>query len=275
MMINPTLVYEEPTSSSSLIFKSSIDKIVKAASETGWLLQPISNKDFSNLGSLSYVPTFVYGSIQFVKSIRIPLNPGIIGYNGYEAMTHLMGLPRTLLFNKTGMVTSWNDLNNNFDYFSNLYGNRIFVRPKQGSKVFAGQVMSKYELDLIHASTGVIGSTEIFIDVERHIDNEIRVFVIDGKVVSCSPYLGSLDNEYVRNTADIQTAIEFVEAILPQINTTIEMEKAFVIDIAIVANSASILEINSISSSGVYEANCNDITTALRSFVLKEFMEGL
>ena len=150
----------------------------------------------------------------------------------------------------------------------------VFLRPVLDDKAFAGTVLSKSDFDgwLLKNSdteesefTPLHRNTSIAVAPAKNIQQEYRLFCVEGEVVTGSLY--KQDGKELRK--------EFDELESPEVsrfaNSMIEKWRpavAFVIDIAVTIMGPKIIEINSINSAGFYEANPQQIVMAIEELNL-------
>lgn len=142
-------------------------------------------------------------------------------------------------------------------------GEEKFIRPCRDSKSFTGKLFTENQwFDL--AGFHEIDKTEIFnedttiqIASPKDIQKEIRLWVVDGKVVTGSQYkLGTLilsDEKYEKDAEDF--AEEMIKLFQPA--------RAFVMDVCLTNGKWKIVEINCINASGFYKANAQKLLVAL------------
>lgn len=145
---------------------------------------------------------------------------------------------------------------------------RIFVRPVNDGKSFAGMTTTWHELyaweQQLHeigykdnSNTTITADDYIVISEEKKIQSEYRFFVVDGEVITGSQYkLG--DRVIYSNKVDKEVyhyAQRMVNIWVPN--------RAFAIDICRANDRFYVLEINSINSAGFYHCDMGKLIHAL------------
>ncbi|MFA5722725.1 MAG: ATP-grasp domain-containing protein [Candidatus Pacearchaeota archaeon] len=139
-----------------------------------------------------------------------------------------------------------------------------FIRPCLDSKIFTGSVFNKEEWEAkkkVIFSKGYVTSatpdTLIQIANTKVITQEVRVWVVDGKIVTQSTYRrGSF--KYYDNIVDTD-ALEFAQRMID----IFQLSKSFVIDVCLTSSGWKIVECGSISCAGFYDADMQRIVFAL------------
>lgn len=279
MTNKPLLIYEAPTINSSDTFVASTYSIVEAAKALKWNIfaaSRVKNKVAIDEDLETHLhPCFVYGSIQFIKALNLEnIYPGVFGFFEDDFST-LFKLPRNLIFNETSILTTWADLYFNYKFFFNQMfdSEKLFIRPNKPFKVFSGQTISPIELldQSFYNSCGVVDETIIVVDKPREIKQEIRCFVVNNKVVETTFYNGNVNEIKIHNPEYNGIAKEFVENVLES-NPKFKLPSCSVVDIAFNSDDIpKVLEINSISSSGIYGANALTILSAMEPVIIKRY----
>lgn len=145
---------------------------------------------------------------------------------------------------------------------------KIFVRPVEDSKSFAGKVFSREEFvdwrDTIVKMTDadiLNKDTEIIISTPVKIYNETRCFVVNGKIVTASKY--KVGNTVMMSDDVDPLVIEFATECIK----AWQPDAAFVIDIADTPKGYKIVEVNNFNSSGFYACDTAKIIDAVENFV--------
>lgn len=144
----------------------------------------------------------------------------------------------------------------------------FFARPCQDTKLFTGQCFSKdawrdfAKWHLTNSTTSfteINESTPIQVSKMKVINQEIRFFIIDGKIVTASQYVMNERTIYAENHD------EDVHAFVNDMIKIYQPAEAFVMDIAVTPNGLKIVEINCINCSGLYHCNVQKIVMALEN----------
>lgn len=143
----------------------------------------------------------------------------------------------------------------------------FFARPTKDSKVFAGQIFSQdawkeytkicNESDTVNVITE---ETKILISRLKHIQQEVRCWVIGGKVVTASSY--KIGNRVIyANYDDESFFVDFAQKMVDKY----QVADAFVIDVCLSNDELKIVEVNNINSAGFYACNMEKLISALES----------
>lgn len=141
----------------------------------------------------------------------------------------------------------------------------FFARPTKDSKVFSGQCFTPdtwnnwvKETEDSNVKQRLTMETRILVAPFKDIQQEIRCWIVDGKVVTMSQYkIGA--RVVLQNQDNNEEAFIFA-------NKMIKMycpARAFVLDICLVNNDYKIVEINCINCSGFYDGNMGMLIDAL------------
>jgi hypothetical protein len=184
--------------------------------------------------------------------------------------------------------------NHNFEVYSKKYGlenllngdgyiinftdkiplkdDSFFVRPTKDTKVFPGQVYQKDEWEWYvshcvenNTQNIITDETKVLISKLKHIQQEVRCWVVGGKVVTASRYkLGS--NPDFKNYDDESFYVDFAQKMVD----IYQPARAFVLDVCLSNDELKIVEVNNINSSGFYHADLSKLLLALEN----EFNRG-
>lgn len=150
------------------------------------------------------------------------------------------------------------------------HGNRksgnVFIRPNSGAKPFSGGLLDREEsLEHFLANNVAFPEELVIIAREQSPIEEYRLIVCDKEIVGASRYHknGLLDTE--------EGAPKEVLAYGRKVVRTWQPEACFVIDITY--PGPRLVEINSFSCSGFYEANLSKVVEAASRVALKEWKE--
>lgn len=168
------------------------------------------------------------------------------------------------MLNADGVVMTVNDpLPSNYEMF--------FARPTKDTKSFSGQVFMDYswnewvdeirKLKKRELSKSMLNlETKVLLAPLKEIQQEVRCWVVNGKVVSASRYkLGSrvLYQNYDDETFFTSFAQKMVDIYQPA--------KAFVLDICLSNDELKIVEINCINCSGFYHCDVQKLIEAIET----------
>jgi len=142
----------------------------------------------------------------------------------------------------------------------------MFVRPVHDSKVFTGRVFSADEFSAWQAQVKALGDdadtslrpeTLIQVTAPKKIHQEVRCWVVQGRVVTASLYRVGGEVRY----SDVvePRLIAFAD----QLAAIWSPEKAFCLDVCTTPDGLRIVEINTINSAGFYAADVQKLVMAL------------
>ena len=143
--------------------------------------------------------------------------------------------------------------------------NEFFARPTMDAKIFSGTIFSrdnwnKYvaEASANDAVEHITSVTKIMISSLKNIQQEIRCWVVAGKVVTISQYKLGCVVSY-KNLDHDQEAWDFAQKMVDMYQPA----RAFVIDICRTSEGFKIVEINCINGCGFYDMNSQKLLMAL------------
>jgi hypothetical protein len=138
-----------------------------------------------------------------------------------------------------------------------------FIRPCLDSKVFTGKVFDKEDWlpfrDRLFKgdSTSLTEHTKIQVAVPKKLTQEVRFWVVDGKIITQSTYRRGCFLFYDSNVDP--DAIEYAQKMVD----IFQLAKTFVIDIALTPDGWKIIECGSTSCAGFYDADMQKLVMAL------------
>ena len=199
---------------------------------------------------------FVFGSLKLARlSKTFGWNPGalITPNHDYEVYSQYY---KDNLLNYDSRIVKVTD---NFEWLEEDQ----FIRPTLDSKIFTGKVFNKQEWEktlhimLSNDKSSITPDTLIQVATPKVITQEVRCWVIDGKIVTQSTYRrGSF--LYYSEVVD-QDAIDFAQSMV----NIFELAKTFVIDVALTNNGWKVIECGSTSCAGFYDADMQKIVMGL------------
>ena len=147
----------------------------------------------------------------------------------------------------------------------------FFIRPCEDSKTFAGQVTDWDDFQewqhkviaLRETYTSLDANTMVTYSPVRQIFNEVRFFVVDGKIVGKSLY--KLGSRVTYSDIVDDDAVAFAQSMIDRWQPA----RAFVIDTALTDEGHKVVEINCINSAGFYAIDVMSFIIAI------EEMDGL
>jgi len=223
-----------------------------------------------------------HGSLQHgVQLSHLPIYPGtFMTIENYECYKYY-GYYGNLLLNEDYMMMGLNDVLRNkekiFSYFDQYrhQHNKIFIRPSDGFKSFAGQLLSYENFEqefnvLIQSYGGIDMDSIVLISGLQNILEEYRFVIIDGKVISGTTYfdsenVGTLNPHYDKICKD-EKAIQFANSVVQYY----QPDKAFTIDVCKVGDEYKLLEIGSFNCASMYGNDYDAIVKATNELAIKE-----
>ena len=200
---------------------------------------------------------FVFGSLKLARlSKKYGWNPGALVTENHDYEVYSKYYKENLLNYDSRIVKFGEDFEWKYD--------RHFIRPCLDSKVFTGKVFNKEEwpdfkkraLDPGMVTT-LTEDTLIQVAVPKCITQEVRCWVVDGKIVTQSTYRRGSFLVY-DNVVD-QDAIDFAQKMVD----IFQLAKVFVIDVCLTPDGWKIVECGSVSCAGFYDADMQKIVMAL------------
>lgn len=214
----------------------------------------------------------VYGSIQFVNRVvkEVNLYPSsYYDHTRFHLMNYMSEYSPSMFLNKDGFFVSYIWLYKRLSYYQSILGKKIFVRPNSPKKLFTGLVVESLDdLDMLYKSSSVSKNTMVFISSAKHLEKEIRYFIVDGKVVSHSQY--HKDHEICITEEDDTECRNLAQKVA---DSTEEFHNTFVCDIGVWNGFPYVVELNCINTSGWYLGDINAIMGALNEKIIKDYNE--
>lgn len=214
----------------------------------------IAGQDVFVRGSTEFCETFDRHFGECVETV-CPLLIGDFMYTKYAKGN------TDILLNGEFFVTPWWYLYKNTEVFFGAFGERLFIRPDSGKKIFTGTTFGVkfYPIELAAIktipNTSITDDTFVIVSSEKEITYEYRLIVDKGKIVSYSHYDGY---EPPANQVPVGKFEELVESFkFPQ--------ETYVLDIALSKGKCKIVEANSLSSSGWYNCDFGKIVDMIMS----------
>jgi len=192
---------------------------------------------------------FPFGSIKMARlSQKYEWIPGSQMNDNHDYMVYKDYYKDNLL-NYDSKIIKFGDT----DFFSK---ERFFARPTKDTKVFNGQEfdMGEWEKFRTHAltnghSTLLDEDTDVQISSIKKIQKEIRFWIINGEIITASQY--RLGNRLVLDSNVEKEAYTFCNKMIK----LFELNKGFVMDLALTENGWKIIECGCINCAGFYEAD--------------------
>jgi len=188
---------------------------------------------------------FAFGSSKLARlATKLDWNPGSFfgGNHDYEVYGPVYG---NLMLNHGCLIQ------NVLDPIKWYSGESKFIRPTKDSKVFNGGIYSKIKWDdLISRLSTLNHDINIQINKVKPIYKEVRIWVVNGKIVTSSHY--KIGNNVMWIGDVDSSAIDFANSVL---RVWSDLAPAFVIDLALTPYNWKIVEINCINCSAFYASD--------------------
>lgn len=215
-----------------------------------------------------------YGSIPFVEQYTKGRNftPGAyLQKKNLECTGYIPNIPSNFLLNEDHVFATFGDFARRKDFFYNLFNTDcLFIRPNCGLKTFSGLPIHindfDHELNSLNQLTSVTDSTLILISSCKPIRKEYRYFIGNRNILSSSLY--KENDELSIKKEQNSDADNLMNEIIRQ---TWQPDIVYVCDIGIVHNEPKIIEFNSFSCSGFYDADIEKILSSVSEIALLEY----
>ena len=196
---------------------------------------------------------FVFGSLKLARlSTKYGWKPGALITKNHDYEVYSKHYKENLLNYDSRVVNLKDDFEWEYD--------QQFLRPCLDTKTFTGRVFEKEEWIslrnrmLDHPDTFTIhDDTKIQVAMPKKITQEIRFWVVDGKITTQSTYRRGSFLAY-DNIVD-QDAIDFAQKMVD----LFQLAPAFVLDLALTPSGWKIIECGSVSCAGFYDADMQKI----------------
>lgn len=160
----------------------------------------------------------------------------------------------------------------NYDSKIQRFSDRIdldlfFCRPTEDTKTFKGRIYDRYEWNEFYQymtknghTTTLNADTPIQVSSVKEIYQEIRCFIIGGKVITASYY--RIGNQLVYKECVDGEIIDFAN----KMAAIFCLSDGFVMDIAVTANGLKIVECGCLNCAGFYKANLQTLLVAIEDY---------
>ena len=213
---------------------------------------------------------FVFGSLKLARlSKNYDWFPGALVTENHDYEVYSKHYKENLL-NYDSIIVKFSE---DFEWIYDQH----FIRPCLDSKVFTGKVFNEEDWPEYRErmltnghTTSLTKDTLIQVATPKKITQEVRCWIINGKVVTQSTYRRGSFLVY-DNIVD-QDAIDFAQSMVD----IFQLAKAFTIDVCLTEKGWKIVEAGSISAAGFYDADMQKIIMALEDcFNKKEWVNGI
>ncbi|MFA5489577.1 MAG: ATP-grasp domain-containing protein [Candidimonas sp.] len=204
---------------------------------------------------------FLHGSIQFIESAKHTFCTNI--EDGYFDFATIHSYYQSNMVSKTYKIVKYDSFIKNRQNLEEEFGPDLFVKPLLPTKAITGCVLpSGIPLDHHHYSrfrrwTRLDDSIELIVSKPRQIYDEYRMIVINGNIVAHSSY--RINQKFDMDGIVPQDAIDFAKNMIEKYSPC----KRFVIDVGCTDDGWKIVELNRFETSGLYNANLDNISDAM------------
>lgn len=204
---------------------------------------------------------FIFGSVRMSHlATQMDWYPGSFLNDNHDYEVYSKGYGLENMLNGDSKIMKFGDT---LDFSNGL----LFIRPTKDSKAFTGSVYNEFEwYDFVENSyenprvKTLTKDTTIQVCKVKNIQQEIRCWVVNGKVVTSSYYkLGNI--VYYAECFD-EEILRFAQEMVNKYQPA----DAFVIDVCLTENGLKIVEINCINHAGFYRMNMNKLINAVMEF---------
>jgi hypothetical protein len=200
-------------------------------------------------------PVVFYGSLNFAQQIKkqSAWYPGVYcDLDQLKCSSYYQKFNRHML-NSDYWMLPFGDLKNKMSQIRDCFGERVFIRPDSGFKVFTGKDVYIGDIpDFVKSNTTVSPNEICLVCSYRGISEEYRTIICDGEVVTGSRYMSNFKHDEGECPKEVLTfANNVVECV--------EFDEPYALDVAVTSNGMLILELNSFSCAGFYKCDLDEI----------------
>lgn len=260
----------------SAIEKMAIGKAVIGLRREGVRVIAVERNELVSLKEEPEGCWIAFGFIPFIREARRHLSHQPLAYFSedrfyYSRYAHK--LPKGVMLNEPGLFLPCKTLVGQAQAITDWFkGERVFIRPDSGSKVFTGVDVFLPELareihDLQSVSS-LTDDTMVFVAPYRLINAEYRVFIVNREVVSASQY--SFSGE---TSGDVGEDVLDLAGVIASHRWQIDV--AYSCDIAVTPNGLRVIELNAGSTSGFYACDAKKVISAMMESAWLEYQGEL
>jgi len=216
------------------------------------------------------------GSIQLALWVKRhkPWVPGVWLDPEKFKCTYFYSYLGDFLFNKGYEFTTIGEFKRKKEVYYNDMGidNCLFIRPDSGLKSFTGQIFQQenHDRDWLHFDNSTKAEDIIVLAMPTVIRAEYRFVIGQGEIIAASMY--QKDGKPQQLPGAPKDAHEAVADIVKVIEKDCPIAPMYVIDVAQDYNfNFKLLELNSFTSAGLYEADKKAVVDATNRIALEEF----
>lgn len=212
--------------------------------------------------------SFVFGSLQLIKRLKYLgyTNNYLCNLDNFRYTAYVKYFYQWML-NVPFTVIRYDEI---IQYSNELFlqfgiDNTIFIRPDDGDKPFTGTILNKEtlvkDLELLTVFETDYKDKLCIISYPQQYNlfNEYRIWIMNDKIITSSSY--RINGDYETESIVPQKIIDYVQNIL--YNTTWRPDRGFVIDVVEFNNKIHIVELNSFSCSGIYNADFDKLVRSI------------
>ncbi|MBB4866822.1 hypothetical protein HNP46_005729 [Pseudomonas nitritireducens] len=235
--------------------QSDLPEVLRAA---GIRFHLVESLDSCRVVADQDVPQVLYGAIKWVVDAnkQLSLIPGMY-YDDkrFNCSDYMRRLPLEIVANGDGVYMPFGDFRRRVDQVMNLFQvDELFLRPDGGSKTFTGFTITRenaaFEISSLDQLTGVVDGTMILVAPAKTISAEYRFWIVNRKVVTGSQYRVQGRDETSQHVDPACLTIAERVATLPY-----QPDVAYTCDVAMIGQTPMVIELNAMSTSGLYECD--------------------
>lgn len=227
-----------------------------------------NNKYLVDYTNVKDGPTVFYGPIQFVRKMlkETQYYPGAFSFKEYLHCNEYMSYyPLDMFLNGDGYFTTFGMLK------QCGITEEIFIRPNSPYKTFTGFTIKpedfNIEMNTLKTLNNINNEELILLSKPKKILAEFRSIICDSKIVAHSQYQweGRMD----RRTDILPECYELTDQFIKHFS----IDDVYVVDSCMTENGPKIVEINSFSSSGLYEADKIAIFKNVSKIAIRQYSD--
>ncbi|MNV16218.1 hypothetical protein D3C71_1069730 [compost metagenome] len=183
-------------------------------------------------------------------------------------------MPRSWLLNSDHMMTTFADLEYDFEWWSKIVDPiGLFIRPSSDKKIFPAQIVPtqfwRQEMPYIRQLSSVMPETLCVVSGIKTVGDEFRFWIVDRQVVGESFYLNAGSYMRARTVAVPQDARDLAWEVA---RMEWQPDSCYVVDICCRTEyEPAIVEMNSFCSAGVYNSDTGRILQAVVDQAIRDY----
>lgn len=217
-------------------------------------------------------PTVLYGTHGYIKRCSIPFIPGAYGVSEMmHCNQYYSHIPPEWMLNEQFVMTTFADLQRRPEkYFLLFNAKKLFIRPNNGFKTFAGTVITKdnanFELSSSMQLTSVMPETIILIAPCRTLEGEFRFVIGDKEVIDGSEYrwesILDIRHDWPQECWDVADKMA---------KHPWQPDVVYTCDVALTKFGPKIIEINGFACAGLYACDKDIVVNRINEIAQKDF----